>query len=293
MSHAVVNSKITINTILQKKRRGEKIVMVTAYDYPTSRALDEGGVDILLVGDSMGMVVGGLDSTLPVTMDAMVYHTAMVSRGRKNALVVGDMPYMSYHVSRARTIENASRFIREGGAEAVKIEGGRKRANTIRDILRAEIPVIGHVGLTPQSLHLMGGYRVQGRTAEVAQGIIDDAQFLQDAGIFSIVLEGVPTEVAARITEKLEIPTIGIGAGRGCDGQVLVIHDMLGFTDKTTAKFVRRYRDYFADVQAVAREFRRDIETGAFPADSESYHMAPGESLGAEQAPPGVRAARP
>jgi len=280
MSHHIHSPRITVRDIGQKKRRGEKIIMLTAYDYPTARALDEAGVDILLVGDSLGMVVAGLESTLPVTMDMMIHHTQMAARGRTHALLVGDMPYMSYHLARTHTVANASRFIREGGADAVKIEGGRKRCGIIRALLEAEIPVMGHVGLTPQSLNVMGGYRVQGRTADAADTLRDDALALQDAGVFSIVLEGVPAEVAAAITEKLEIPTIGIGAGPGCDGQVLVIHDLLGFTDRPPARFVRKYRDQFEDVKKAVREFRADVETGSFPADSECYRMAPGEFYG-------------
>lgn len=278
MSHQVPTKKITIHEIAEKKRRGEKIVMLTAYDYPTGQALDAAGVDLLLVGDSLGMVVGGLDSTLPVTMDMMIYHTRMVARGRERALLVGDMPYMSYHLSRTKTVANAARFIQEGGAEAVKIEGGRKRIKTIRAILAAEIPVMGHVGLTPQSLNMMGGYRVQGKTSKVAQELLDDALALEDAGVFAIVLEGVPAEVAEVITNRLEIPTIGIGAGRGCDGQVLVIHDLLGLTGKPHAKFVRIYRNFFDDMQKAAQEFRADVLNGAFPSDQESYHMAAGQA---------------
>ncbi len=275
MSHTFQISKVTVQDLARKKSRGEKIVMLTAYDYPTARALDESGVDILLVGDSLGMVVAGFDSTLPVTMDMMIYHTKMVARGRKRALVVGDMPYMSYHVSRSRTLNNAARFIQEGGAEAVKIEGGSKRIRTIRALLQAEIPVMGHIGLTPQSLNVMGGYRVQGKTPEAAERLIGDALRLQDAGVFSIVLEGVPSEVAAAITERLQIPTIGIGAGPSCDGQVLVIHDLLGFVDKPAPRFVRKYRDLFEDVKRAAQEFRADIESGSFPAEAESYHRTP------------------
>ncbi len=284
MSHHFQTARITISDIGLKKRRGEKIIMLTAYDYPTARALDEAGVDILLVGDSLGMVVGGLESTLPVTMDMMVYHTSMVARGRKKALLVGDMPYMSYHVSRARTLHNASRFIREGGADAIKIEGGRKRIRTIRALLSAEIPVMGHIGLTPQSLNMMGGYRVQGKTSDAAHVLLDDALYIQDAGVFSMVLEGLPAEVAAMITERLDVPTIGIGAGRGCDGQVLVIHDVLGFIDKPSARFVRKYRNFFEDIKESARDFRADVESGSYPSDSECYHMAPGQTPEGKQA---------
>ncbi|MBI2838361.1 MAG: 3-methyl-2-oxobutanoate hydroxymethyltransferase [Acidobacteria bacterium] len=282
MSHQVPTRKITVTEIAEKKRRGERIVMLTAYDYPTGRALDEAGVDMILVGDSLGMVVGGLDSTLPVTMDMMIYHTRMVARGRRRSLLVGDMPYMSYHVNQSKAVENAARFVQDGGAEAVKIEGGRKRISTIRAILAAEIPVMGHIGLTPQSINVMGGYKVQGRTKGPAQKLIDDALHLEDTGVFSIVLEGVPAELAAEITSRLAIPTIGIGAGRGCDGQVLVIHDLLGFTDKPMAKFVRVYRNYFVDIQKAVAEFRADVENGSFPADQESYHMAPGQELGGD-----------
>jgi 3-methyl-2-oxobutanoate hydroxymethyltransferase len=253
---------------------GPKLRMITAYDAPSARIADVGGADIILVGDSLANVVLGRETTLTVTMDDMVHHTRAVSGTKPAALVVGDMPWMSYHVSVEETVRNAGRMIAEGGAEAVKLEGGRKRLPMIEAVLDAEIPVMGHLGLTPQSVHAMGGYRVQGKQVEAAREMIVDARALDAAGVFSIVLEGVPDVLAELITKEVTAPTIGIGAGAKVDGQVLVFHDVLGLTDGHVAKFVRQY----ADLEGVATEaltrFFEDVQKGDFPADAETYHMS-------------------
>jgi 3-methyl-2-oxobutanoate hydroxymethyltransferase len=265
--------KITIPDILDKKRRGERIVMLTAYDYPFSKIVDEAGVDIILVGDSLGMVVLGYKDTLRVTLDDMVRHTAAVSRGAKRALIVGDMPYLSFHINEDETVRNAGRFIVEGGAEAVKIEGGRKRLPVIRRLIDAEIPVMGHLGLTPQSVNIFGGYRVQGKELDGAKELIADAEALEKAGVFSIVLEGIPAGIAEIISKRLTIPTIGIGAGVSCDGQVLVTYDILGFYRDIVPKFVRRYADIYSTIKDALSQFAADVRSGSFPDDSESYHL--------------------
>jgi 3-methyl-2-oxobutanoate hydroxymethyltransferase len=248
--------------------------MVTAYDAPTARIADEAGADMILVGDSVANVVLGYDDTLSVTMDDMVHHTAAVSRTDPRALVIGDMPWMSYHVSPEDSVRNAARLVGDGGAGAVKLEGGRKRLPMVERILDAEIPVMGHLGLTPQSVHAMGGYRVQGKQAEVARELLADAAALDAAGVFGIVLEGVPDVLAQLVTKEVSAPTIGIGAGIHCDGQVLVIHDVLGLKVGKDAKFVRRYADLHNDAVAALRRFFGDIEGGAFPGDDETYHMS-------------------
>ncbi|MCB2224637.1 MAG: 3-methyl-2-oxobutanoate hydroxymethyltransferase [Actinobacteria bacterium] len=264
--------KVTAPSVKAAKG-GDKLRMVTAYDAPSARIADRAGADIILVGDSVANVVLGYESTPEVTMDAMIHHTAAVTRAAPRALVVGDMPWMSYHVTTEDSVRNAARFIREGGAGAVKLEGGAKRVPTIRAILDAEIPVMGHIGLTPQSVHAMGGYKVQGRGLESAYALMADARALAEAGVFSIVLEGVPDVVAEMITAEIDVPTIGIGAGRGCDGQVLVFHDVLGLHDRRLAKFVRKYAE-LADVAVAAlEEFFADVRSGAFPADDETYHL--------------------
>jgi len=265
--------KVTAPAIRTAKG-GERIRMVTAYDAPSARIADRAGADVILVGDSLANVVLGYDSTPQVTMDAMLHHTAAVTRTRPRALVVGDMPWLSYHVSREEAVRNAGRFIQEGGAGAVKLEGGAKRVPTIRAVLDAEIPVMGHIGLTPQSVHAMGGYKVQGRDLEAAYGLIDDAVALADAGVFSIVLEGVPDLVAELITAEVPVPTIGIGAGVGCDGQVLVFHDVLGLHDGHLPKFVRRYTDLAGIAVEALERFFADVRSGAFPSDDESYHLS-------------------
>lgn len=257
------------------KRRGEKIAMITAYDHPTARFLDEAGFDILLVGDSLGMVVLGYDSTLPVTMDEMLHHTRAVTRGTRHALVVGDMPFLSYQVSVEEAVRNAGRFVKEAGAQAVKVEGGGSRAAAIRAIREAEIPVMGHVGLTPQAVHRMGGFKVQGKDLSAAREVLEDALAVEEAGAFSIVLEGIPAELAARITERLRIPTLGIGAGANCDGQVLVVHDLLGLSGAEVPRFVRRYASLGPSIREACVRFIGDVRSGAFPAAEESYHLKP------------------
>ena len=252
---------------------GKKIAMITAYDAPSARIADRAGADIILVGDSLGNVVLGYDDTLSVTVDIMVRHTAAVTRTKPRALVVGDMPWLSYHLSAADSVRNAARFIVEGGAGAVKLEGGRKRLPMVEAILAAEIPVMGHIGLTPQSVHAMGGFKVQGKLAEAARELVDDARALSATGVFALVLEGIPDVVAAEITAAVSVPTIGIGAGPHCDGQVLVFHDVLGLSAGTPPKFVRRYADLGDEAVAAIRRFFDDIASGAFPSDAETYHM--------------------
>ncbi len=265
-------TKMTAPGILARKG-GDKIRMVTAYDAPSAHIADRAGADIILVGDSMGNVVLGRGDTLSVTVDEMVHHTAAVVAAAPSALVVGDMPWLSYHTSVEETVHNAGRLIRDGGAGAVKLEGGRKRLPMVRAILDAEIPVMGHLGLTPQSVNAMGGYRVQGKTAALAHEMISDAVALAEAGVFSMVLEGVPDLLAEYITREVAVPTVGIGAGRHCDGQVLVFHDVLGLHDGHLPKFVRQYAR-LADIATEALEsFFAEVQSGAFPSDDESYHM--------------------
>jgi 3-methyl-2-oxobutanoate hydroxymethyltransferase len=270
------SEKITIPSLLARKASGPRIVCLTAYDYPTARILDEGGVDLILVGDSLGMVVLGYENTVPVTMDEMIHHTRAVTRAVRRALVVGDMPYFSFHLSADETIRNASRFLKEAGAAAVKIEGAsRKRLTLVEAMVEAEIPVMGHVGLTPQSIHHLGRYRVKGTAAEGAGRIVDDAVNLEKAGAFAVVLESVPVEVAEAITRRLKIPTIGIGAGPACDGQVLVFHDMMGFSTGYMPKFVRKYADLHGIMTGAVEAYGRDVREGRFPDDATSYHMKP------------------
>jgi len=274
------NGKITVPDIQSRKSNSssdspetnKKITCLTAYDYPTARLLDEAGVEILLVGDSLGMVVLGYDSTLPVTLEEMLHHTRAVRRGTKRALLIADMPYGSFHVSIDESIRNAMRLVKEGGAEAVKIEGGERRIELIARLVEAEIPVMGHVGLTPQSVNALGGFRVQGKSADAARQLERDARAVESAGAFSVVLESVPRELAARITEKLRIPTIGIGAGPDCDGQVLVFHDLVGLTMGHKPKFARQYVDLGAEISRAAEAFCRDVRASSFPSDAESFH---------------------
>ena len=270
--------KITAPEI--RARKGQtKIRMVTAYDYPTAKIANRAGADIILVGDSVANVVLGHADTLAVDTDIMVHHTAAVTRAEPDALVVGDMPWMSFHVSPEDTVRNAARLIREGGAAAVKIEGGRKRLDVIAAVLDAEIPVMGHLGLTPQSVNAMGGYRVQGKQAQAAYDMISDAQALADAGVFAVVLEGVPDRVAQIVTAEVQVPTIGIGAGANCDGQVLVMHDVLGLGGgEYLPKFVRPYADLAGGAVDALKRFFADVESGAFPSEDETYHM-PDESF--------------
>ncbi len=249
----------------------KKIVMLTAYDYPFGKIADEAGVDAILVGDTLGVVVQGEETTLPVTMDQMIYHTKIVSRAVARALVIGDMPFMSYQPSVEEGVRNAGRFLSAGGAAAVKLEGGARVLDRIEAIVRYDIPVVGHIGITPQSIHKYGGYKVQGRDEEGAQALIDDAKRLESVGVFSIVLEGMPAEVARRITEAVGVPTIGIGAGPHCDGQVLVLHDMLGLFTRFVPKYVRRYADLHDASLAAIRRFKEEVEKGEFPGEPESY----------------------
>jgi 3-methyl-2-oxobutanoate hydroxymethyltransferase len=265
--------KVTAPSVRAAKG-GDKLRMITAYDAPSATIADRAGADIILVGDSLANVVLGYESTPQVTMDEMMHHTAAVTRTKPRALVVGDMPWLSYHVSLEDTLRNAGRFVQEGGVGAVKLEGGAKRVRTIEAVLDAEIPVMGHIGLTPQSVHAMGGYKVQGRGLEAAYALMDDARALADAGVFSIVLEGVPDVVAAMITEDVAVPTIGIGAGAQCDGQVLVFHDVLGLHDGHLPKFVRKYADLAETAVGALEEFFADIQKGEFPAEAETYHLS-------------------
>ncbi len=270
----MASTKITAPAIAQRKvaEGHDPLAMLTAYDAPSARLADEAGADMLLVGDSVAMVVLGYDDTLSVTVDDLAHHTAAVARTRPKALVVGDLPWMSYHVSEAETVQNAAKLIR-AGAESVKLEGGRKRLPMIERIIDAEIPVMGHLGLTPQSVHTMGGFKVQGREHEAALALVDDAKALAAAGCFAIVLEGIPTEVAALVTQAIDVPTIGIGAGPDCDGQVLVYHDVLGIEDRIHPKFVRRYADLKSASVSALEQFVADVRSGDFPGPEESYHL--------------------
>lgn len=269
-------SKLTIPAIGRRKVTDgdEPLVMVTAYDAPGARIASDGGADLILVGDSVAMVVLGYDDTLQVSVEDMAHHTAAVARVRPDCVVVGDLPWMAYHVSGAETVRNAATLVR-AGAECVKLEGGRKRASMVERIVDAEIPVMGHIGLTPQSMHAMGGFRVQGKSLEAARALVDDAKALVDAGVFSIVLEGVPDLVAEMVTDSVPVPTIGIGAGARCDGQVLVFHDLLGLPtdDRTPPKFVRRYADLRTTAVEGVRHYASDVRSGAFPTDRETYHV--------------------
>lgn len=258
--------------IAEAKGGGEPLVMVTAYDAPSARIVDASGADMILVGDSLAMVVLGYDDTLQVTTDDMAHHVAAVARTRPRALVVGDLPWMSYHVSREETVRNAAALVR-AGAGAVKLEGGRKRLDAISAILDTEIPVMGHLGLTPQSVHAFGGFRVQGRQLDAARRIVEDAVALSDAGCFAVVLECVPDGVARMVTDAIGVPTIGIGAGRHCDGQVLVYHDLLGLEDRKAPKFVRRYADLSTAATEAVSAFVDDVRSGRFPSSDETYHM--------------------
>jgi 3-methyl-2-oxobutanoate hydroxymethyltransferase len=276
---SAVRKPLTVPAVRARKRRSgqEPLVMVTAYDVPTARMADGAEVDLILVGDSVANVVLGYEDTLQVTVADMAHHIGAVARARPQALIVGDMPWMSYHQGPADAVANAAILIR-AGAQAVKLEGGRKRVPVVQALVDAEIPVMGHLGLTPQSVHAMGGYRVQGRDAEDAKELVADGRALEEAGVFAVVLEGVPDVVAARITDELSVPTIGIGAGPACDGQVLVIHDLLGLEDRVTPKFVRRYASLKAEGTAAVAAFAADVRGGRFPSAEESYHV-PGEAL--------------
>jgi 3-methyl-2-oxobutanoate hydroxymethyltransferase len=264
---------VTIQSLQDKKAQGRPISALTAYDYATARLVDEAGIDLILVGDSLAMVVMGYENTLPVTMDEMLLHTRAVRRAVKRAMVVADMPFGSYQVTTAEGVANAARFVKEAGAQAVKIEGGASRLDLVRRLTDAEIPVMAHLGLTPQSVHRMSGYRVQGKSVNAIHHLVKDALAMEAAGAFAVVLEGIPTEVAQRITAALHIPAIGIGAGPHCDGQILVLHDLVNLSFSTPAKFVRRYADASALISDAVRRYREDVEGRQFPADAESYHL--------------------
>jgi 3-methyl-2-oxobutanoate hydroxymethyltransferase len=269
--------KVTTLTFRQKKERGEPITMLTAYDYPTAMAIDKAGIDSILVGDSLAMVVLGYENTLPVTMEEMLHHARAAARGAKSSLLIGDMPFMSYQVSVEEAVRNAGRFLQQGGMDAVKLEGGRGRADAVRAIVGAGIPVMGHLGLTPQSVHQLGGFRAQGKNASAAKHLLEDAQILEEAGAFSLVLESVPARLAEFISKKISIPTIGIGAGLGCDGQVLVTHDLLGLFDRFTPKFVKKYAELHETMKQAFTDYIDDVETKRFPAPEHTVEMTDGE----------------
>ncbi|HEX8089238.1 MAG TPA: 3-methyl-2-oxobutanoate hydroxymethyltransferase [Blastocatellia bacterium] len=277
MSHITEsNAKKITAPHIRGRKGGATIVALTAYDYPSARLVDEAGFDIILVGDSLAQTVLGYDSTLPVTLDEMIAATRAVRRATRRALVVGDMPFGSYQDSVSRAVESAIRFVKEGGAEAVKLEGGVRRAEMVKAIVEAEVPVMGHIGLTPQSLLRMGGYRVQGKTIEAARELIEDALALERAGAFSIVLEGIPSEISTLITNRVTVPTIGIGAGVNCDGQILVFSDLVGLTFGHKAKFVRQYSDVKSVITDALKKYSDDVAARRFPADAESYHLPEG-----------------
>jgi 3-methyl-2-oxobutanoate hydroxymethyltransferase len=267
--------KVTIQTLLTRKVRQEPITFLTAYDFPTAVALDRSGIDGILVGDSLGMVVLGYENTLPVTMQDMLHHCRAVSRGVSHAHLVGDLPFMAYQISTSEALRNAGKLLQKGGMDAVKLEGGRDRARTIRAIVSAGIPVMGHLGLTPQSVHQLGGWRVQAKSSTSAKTLIEDALILEDAGCYAIVLEAVPAEVSQLITNRLSIPIIGIGAGIGCDGQVLVAHDLLGLFDKFTPSFVKKYADLFSEMQSAFKQYIADVKERRFPGPEHASAMDP------------------
>jgi 3-methyl-2-oxobutanoate hydroxymethyltransferase len=270
-----IQERLRIPDILERKAEGRRITMVTAYDFPTARLVEEAGIDILLVGDSLAMVVLGHENTLSVTMEEMLHHARAVARGRRRSLLVADMPFMSYQASRRDAVRNAGRFVQQAQADAVKVEGGRKRAGVVSAIVDAEIPVMGHVGLTPQAVQRLGGYKTQGRTLARAEEILEDALAIERAGAFSLVLEAVPEEVGRLVTASVKIPTIGIGAGRYCDGQVLVFHDLIGLEQGHQPRFVRRYASLRAPALEALAAFKREVEEGRFPSDQEVYRLDP------------------
>lgn len=269
-----MSSKVTTATIRQMKAEGKPITMLTAYDYSMAKAVDEAGIDMILVGDSLANVMLGYDSTLPVTMDEMVHHVKAVCRGAERAMVVADLPFMSYQVSVEEGLRNAGRFMKETSAQAVKLEGGREIAETVRAMVNAGIPVVGHLGLTPQSVHQMGGYKVQGKDESAAKKLIDDGRALEDAGVFCLVLECVPTALAKLVTESLSVATIGIGAGPACDGQVLVIHDMLGLYPRSSPKFVKKYANLYGDMAAALKVYKEEVTARTFPGPEHSFGMS-------------------
>jgi len=274
--------RITINQIKDMKQKGEKITMLTAYDYATAKIVDEVGIPLILVGDSLGMVVLGYESTIPVTMEEMIHHTKAVVRGTKQAMVIGDMPFMTYHISVDDALKNAARFIQEGGAQAIKLEGGVTVADKVSRIVECGIPVMGHIGLTPQSIHQFGGFKVQGKSPEAAKKLLNDAQALEEAGAFAIVLETVPAQLATLITQKIGIPTIGIGAGIGCDGQVQVINDTLGSFTEFVPKHAKQYAKLVDIIRAAVTEYDNEVKAGSFPTDKQSSFID--ESILAELA---------
>ena len=285
--------KVTVPDLQRMKEAGTKITALTAYDFPFAQIVDQAGVDVILVGDTLGMVVQGLDTTLPVTMDEVIYHCRMVARGRKRALLVGDMPFLSYQVSREDALRNAGRLVKEGACEAVKLEGGIPMADTIRALTSVDIPVMAHIGLTPQSVHRMGGHKVQGRKRGRGPGqrerVMADALAVEEAGAFAVVLEGIPLDLAEEITLRLTIPTIGIGAGVHCDGQILVLHDLLGLFDRFTPKFVKRYAELGRAANDAIAEYVREVQTGVFPDDAHSFLL---RAEGGDAAGSGPRPAR-
>ena len=267
-------SRVTIRDLTRMKRNGEKIPMITAYDYTSAQLVERAGIPIILVGDSLGQVILGYDSTVPVTMEDMIHHTRIVVRGTRRAHVVGDLPFLSYHADTADAIRNAGRLLKEGGAQSVKLEGGRAQAETVSRIVQSGIPVMGHIGLTPQSVNQLGGYRVQGKTLKAAVRLMEDARALEEAGAYAIVLECVPAQLAAMITERVGVPTIGIGAGVGCDGQVQVFHDLLGLYQDFTPKHARRYAKLGDSIIAATSGYARDVRDRAFPTDEQSYALS-------------------
>ncbi|WP_303800835.1 3-methyl-2-oxobutanoate hydroxymethyltransferase [Alicyclobacillus macrosporangiidus] len=277
-----MSKPVTVRTFWTMKQNGHKIAMVTAYDYPTARLLEEAGVHALLVGDSLGMVVQGRTTTLPVTLEDILYHTRMVARAVTRPLVISDMPFLTYQTSVDEALKNAGRLMREGGAQAVKLEGGAELAETVYRLVRAGIPVMGHVGLTPQSVHALGGFSVQGRQRADVEKMLRDVDALEQAGAFAIVLEMVPAEVAALVTRRLRIPTIGIGAGLNCDGQVLVFHDMMGFTDGYIPKHNKRYANLAETIVQAARDYVAEVTQGVFPGEAQSIHLKPEEAAALE-----------
>ena len=267
------SKKVTIAALHQKKQTGQKITMMTAYDYPTAGLVDQAGIDTTLVGDSLGMVMLGYESTVPVTMDEMIHHCKAVTRGTKNSFLIGDMPFMSYQVSIEEAIQNAGRFIKEAGCECVKLEGGTEMAHVVKAIVDVGIPLCGHIGLTPQTATKLSGYNVQGKDADSAKELLQSARDLENAGAFMIVMECIPDLLAARITKELKIPTIGIGAGKDCDGQVLVYHDLVGLFERFTPKFVKQYVNLAPQIRDALIQFKKDVDTGAFPGPEHSFAM--------------------
>jgi len=273
-SSSLSDEKITTETFRVKKSRGELLTMLTAYDYPTALAVDQAGIDSILVGDSLGMVVLGYENTLPVTMDEMLHHCRAVSRGASRALLIGDMPFMSYQARVEDAVRNAGRFLQEAGMDAVKLEGGRERLDAVRAIIAAGIPVLGHLGLTPQSVHQLGGFKAQAKSAGAAERLLEDARLLTEAGCFGIVLESVPARLAEYVSREIDIPTIGIGAGPGCDGQVLVTHDLLGLFDKFVPRFVKQYAGLHQVISEAIKAYKEDVENGLFPTREHTFSIS-------------------